>query len=218
MGRPKTPNPGAICGIPKKQGEVGQPCELRAGFGTKHVGFGPCRKHGGTQKLVTAKYEAELARWEARKFLNTYGANSPITVDPLTAVRQELHRAAGIVAWLEEQVAGLDENEVTHLIVTNADKAEEDGRKLEVIDERANELIKLLQQERKMLVEICKVCLSYGIAQQELDLAKQQAIEFNQILRDILVGVGVDIKKPEVVAVVKQRLAIAAASRVNAAA
>lgn len=217
---PREPRSGVkeLCGdLGHKAKSTGQPCKNVQGMRTKHLGVGPCWKHGGNQPSAQKRWATELAQKEAVKFLNTYGANSPRAIDPLTALREELHRAAGIVAWLEEQVSQLGENEVTHLIVTNADRAEEDGRKLEVIDERANELIKLLQQERKLLVDVCKVCLGFGIAQQEIEIAKAQATVFNQTLRAILIGLGLDINKPEVVAVVKKHLAAAASGVVAAA-
>lgn len=165
--------------------------------------------------MVSAKWEAESRNWEATRAMATYG--TPRQIDPLTGLKEELWRTAGIVQWLETQIGELSENEITHLVVTNADRAEEDGRKLEVIDERANELVNLFQKERKHYLEVCKTCISVGLAQMEIEMAQQQAAIFNGTLRGTLVELGVDIRDPRVLAVVRKHLS-AAAVAISAAA
>lgn len=203
---PRKPSTNDLCGdLGHKAKSTGQPCKNVQGMRTQHLGVGPCWKHGGNQPSGQAKWKKQLAERAALKLLTTYGANSPKVIDPLTALKEELYRAAGVVAWLESQVEGLGEQEVTHMTVV----FEADGKPA-VHGEHTNEMIKLLQQERKILLDVVKVCLSFGIAQQEIAIAKEQAAVFNATLRAILIETGVDVTKPEVIAVVRKHISAAA--------
>lgn len=203
MPRPPTPNPEAVCGV-KKRGKE-EWCTLRAGQGTSHLGFGPCSFHRGNSTVMKAKYDPQAEAWKVNRAAATYGI--PREVDPFTALEEELYRTAGIVQWLQEAIGAIEERDVTHLIVTNAER---DGEsKLEVIDERANELIKLYQVERKHFRDIAKTCIDVGIDVRKMEIAELQAQLFNTALRAILTDLGV-IDHPEVLTIVRKHLSVAA--------
>lgn len=90
--------PDWYCGAPKRQGEG--TCEKRAGWGTKHVGIGRCKNHGGStpshvKNAVEVQARAELAR------LNV----APVT-DPLTALGQI---AGEVLAWKDAMAEKVNE-------------------------------------------------------------------------------------------------------------
>ena len=53
------------CGAKRKQGD-GTPCQKEAGWGTDHLGFGPCRVHGGSTASHRKAASQEMARAMAR--------------------------------------------------------------------------------------------------------------------------------------------------------
>lgn len=54
------------CGAKSKR--TGQPCKLRAGFGTDHVGTGRCKYHGGASQAKHGLY-SKVARGRVREVL-----------------------------------------------------------------------------------------------------------------------------------------------------
>lgn len=76
------------CGAKKRQGEG--TCQRPAGWGTDHLGFGPCRTHGGNTK----NHRTAALRGQAERVLADLHA--PPVDNPLT----ELARITGqVVAW-----------------------------------------------------------------------------------------------------------------------
>ena len=76
------------CGAKKRQGEG--TCQRPAGWGTDHLGFGPCRTHGGNTK----NHRTAALREQAERVLADL--NAPPVDNPLT----ELARITGqVVAW-----------------------------------------------------------------------------------------------------------------------
>src|SRR5258708_26285902 len=72
-------------------------CELPAGWGTDHKGYGRCRKHLGNAPTVAKAAERQRTEAEARKLLAGIGEHEPVTdrVD-------QLQRLAGrAVRWLD---------------------------------------------------------------------------------------------------------------------
>jgi hypothetical protein len=92
-------NGGLKCGAKTR---AGTPCQHAAGQGTQHVGWGRCKLHGGN--TPTGIKAAATAR--AENAVATYGL--PVEVDALTALRQEVWRTAGHVAWLEAEIRELE--------------------------------------------------------------------------------------------------------------
>jgi hypothetical protein len=94
-----------VCG---PRNRSGGPCQRPAGWGTDHVGYGRCRLHGGT----TPNHVRAAQRQQAAETVASLGLRRD--VDPNTAWLEEVHRAAGHVAWLGEVVGGLERNGVVH--------------------------------------------------------------------------------------------------------
>lgn len=193
------------CAVVKRNGE---PCQLAAGFGTQHVGIGPCRYHGGNTPQSNAKYRRDLEGQRAVTAVKTYGL--PVDIDPHAALEDELRRTYGAVLWLEGVIGDLDEEQVTHLIAVNDP---EPGRKLIVIDERPNVYIELYQRERKHYVAVAQACINAGIDQRKMEMIEEAAAQIAGTIRGVLLELGTQIT-PEVAAIVRKHLLAASAAPV----
>jgi hypothetical protein len=92
------------CGANTKRGAV---CNKPAGWGTPYQ-HGRCKLHGG----ASPTHVKAAQRREAERAVELFGL--PREVDPHVALLEEVHRAAGHVAWLSDVVGGLDKNQVVH--------------------------------------------------------------------------------------------------------
>lgn len=126
-----------------------------------------------------------MAEHAARAATVTMGL--PIDVDPHVALLQEVHRAAGVVAWLAAEVARIDPDHVgfgvTKETVTEGDGGGEGetagtpGRKTE----RAaapHVLVKMWGDERDRLVRAAKAAIDAGVSERlvRLEEAKGEII------------------------------------------
>lgn len=87
----------------------GQPCKLPAGWGTDHIGAGPCRKHLGSTRNHqehARRVLAERAEASALAELHRLGVE-PMT-NPLAALAELAAEARQWEAILRRQVAGLE--------------------------------------------------------------------------------------------------------------
>ena len=82
-------------------------CQLPAGWGTDHVGYGKCRKHLGNAPTVAAAAERDRAEDEARKILAGITDFEPVG-DPVEALRELAGRASKWTEVLGAIVADLE--------------------------------------------------------------------------------------------------------------
>jgi hypothetical protein len=167
-----------ICGAKRKAKYADDPanpgvCTLTAGWGTDHVGFGHCKWHFGSStngKIAAAREElaVELINRELR-ILDTYGED--IDIDPHQALAAEVRRTSGHVAWLQQKIKDMEEDELFQLTP---------GGKV------ASALLKTYQEERDRLVSVCKAAITAGVAERQITLAEEQGKLLAMVIRDIL--------------------------------
>lgn len=145
------------------------------------VGGTVCSMHGG-------KAPAVAANAAARTLLQTYGL--PHEVDPLDALMGELHRTAGHVAWLSQQVSQL-----TTVIATGA-----------FGNQSTDALVRLYQSERMHLARVAADCLKAGVEERRVRLAEEQGRLVADVIRRIVEGLGLDPSAPEVRDIVRREL------------
>lgn len=87
------PHTGPKCGARKRQGEPGSLCNMAAGWGTNHQGYGTCRLHGGNTRGSRTHALKQQASDELAKLARLDVA--PID-NPLTALSE---LAGQVVAW-----------------------------------------------------------------------------------------------------------------------
>lgn len=192
--------PEDICGSQTRQGEPGELCQLRAGWGTDHVGIGRCKLHGGN----TPDHRKQANGIKAAAAVVTFGL--PREIDPQTALLEEVHRTAGHVAYLGQVVRDLEQSDLKQL---------DAGERFE----KPAVWVEMYERERTHLVKVAATCISAGIAERQVRLAEDQGRQLANVLRDVLAdvfgllgeaGVSVEvlvrIQREAVPGVVRQRL------------
>jgi hypothetical protein len=93
-----------LCGARKKTAEG--TCRRPAGWGTDHVGYGPCKLHGGCTPTVSRGAERERIDQEARRALEGFTDFAPV-LDPVERLQLLAGRAEAWMTALEVKVAEL---------------------------------------------------------------------------------------------------------------
>lgn len=92
----------SLCGAKRRQGEDGATCRRPAGWGTTHVGRGPCKLHGGATWSHTVVAQREESREVA---VAAVASVRDIEYDPDRAPEDMLRRTAAV---LERRIDALD--------------------------------------------------------------------------------------------------------------
>lgn len=149
------------------------------------AGFDKCRFHLG-RRVEDAKIIQQ-----AKANMVTYG--SPREIGEHEALREEVWRTAGHVAWLEDQINTLDPNAliwgVSSEVVKDgtSDQGQAVGYTQVTKTAEITALLKLYHVERKHYVEVCATAIRCGIAEREVKLAEQQGELIAQVIRSLIV-------------------------------
>jgi hypothetical protein len=181
-------------GTNTKRGAV---CNKSAGWGTPY-GHGRCRLHGG----ATPSHLRAAQRREAESTVASLGL--PREVEPHQALLEEVHRAAGHVAWLAEVVGRLEKNQVVQGITRTLQAA--DGTRTVEARATINVWVKLYEEWHDRLVRVAKLAIDAGVEERQVGLAEQQAQQLASIIRAVLTDLGHDLGDERVRKVVRVRL------------
>lgn len=144
-------------------------------------GAAVCYKHGGNAPQVRAKAAQRTAVEKAKVMAATYGL--PIEITPERAILEEVHRTAGHVAWLAQQIHAMTEGE----LVWGITRVKEGGDDRGVTEEAVpHAYLKLYQTERAHLAKVCADAIRVGIEARQVKLAEQQGAMVAQAIRAIL--------------------------------
>ncbi len=152
-------------------------CRQPEGWGVIGVGTGRCKRHGGATKTHRKTAEKKAAE----KAVETYGL--PREIAPHDALLEEIHRTAGHVSWLELRVRIIEEAEL------------KDNRFM----------LSMYDQERRHLIDVCRVAIGAGIAERQVRIAEQTGALIAQVITGLLEDLGV-ADRPDVPALVRKRL------------
>jgi hypothetical protein len=114
----------------------------------------------------------------------------PIAIGPGEALLQEVHRTAGMVAWLEvkvEEIAGRDATMLIYGQVSEKTVTSDEHGMVTTVEERAalHGWLKLLQAERRHLREVCRDALGAGIEERRVQLAETHATAIVTVLKGV---------------------------------
>lgn len=139
-----------------------------------------CRFHGGRAPQVAAKAAQRVAGQQAAEAARSFGL--PREIDPIQAILEELHRTAGVVAWLGQIVGDLDRERITNGVskietFTDHAAAPIPGRPGRVVTVTAetNAWVQLWQAERKHLAQVAVAAQKMGIDTAQAELAQTAA-------------------------------------------
>lgn len=159
---------GRECGAKKPDGKR---CEYPAGYGTDHLGYGPCKRHFGATRGPTRGAYREMAR----------AMGDPVHVEPADAITAVIATTAGHVAWLERKVSEFKFPERT--------KLDPDGVETEqFMTPNQASWWKIYQEERDRLVRYGEVAIRAGLAERVVRLAEAQGELMAQAIDRILAG------------------------------
>lgn len=178
------------CGAKTRSGKN---CGLPAGHGTDHVGYGSCKLHGG----CTPNHEKAAKKQQARDAVEKYALSR--VIDPHEALVEELHRTAGWVAFLNEQVQGLSDVSDMRTLKGGGNGA--------LPEETPHIWIQMLARERDRLVDVAKTCIAVGIEERRVRMAEEQGQLMAQVVRGILADLDVPLT-PEVQKVVRKNFTV----------
>lgn len=170
-----------LCGAKRRPANGGGPCRLAAGYGTNHVGIGPCKFHMGCTPAVVASAMKE----KARRAVETFGLSR--TIDPRDALLEEVWRTAGAVDWIQRKIAELDADQLVWGVTeekTGVNGEHQIYQRTESAE--LNIWVQLYQKERRHLVEVSKAAISAGIEERRVRIAEQQGQILGDAIRAIL--------------------------------
>lgn len=144
-------------------------------------GLPVCETHGGNSPRAREAAKQRLETEKARKLVATYGL--PVEISPQDAILAEVHRTAGHVAWLEQQVHALTEGELVWGITRVKEGGDDRGTTEEAVP---HALLKLYNEERDRLVRVCAAALKAGVEERRVKLAEQQGALVADVIRSIL--------------------------------
>ena len=148
------PSNGRQCGSRKNAGT--DVCTLPAGWGTDHLGYGPCKHHMGA--TPTGRKSAAIERGE--ELMVFYG--KPVDINPIDALLDEVRTTAGHKAWLAAEIARVKEDLVSKEGKPNGLSPELEG------------IMRLYAWERDHLVKTAKACLDAGVNERLVQIAQAQ--------------------------------------------
>jgi hypothetical protein len=166
-------------------------CSHEAGWGTDHLGVGRCKLHGG----CVPHHRKQAMKLFAKLGVKEFGL--PVNVDPHTALLEELHRTAGIVAFYEARIRELEEGQLHGPV---------GGGALSIPREEPHVWIRLHQEERSHLVNVAAVCIKSGIEERRIKIAEQQGQLLAGVIRGVLEQLKVDTASAQVRAVIREHL------------
>lgn len=173
-----------LCGAKKRQGEG--TCGRPAGWGTNHLGVGPCKLHGGNTRAHNRAAAPAVAR--------QLGAE--VDMEPIDALLWCVRLAAGEVRVFTELVAELAESDWKGAPLSTVDRPLKDEGGAESASQRAVEVregsaelhiwIKARQAAMDRLAKFTKMALDAGVAERQIELAERWAEGLAALLGGVL--------------------------------
>lgn len=193
-----------VCGA-HKRGPGGGICQMDAGRGTSHKGWGHCSLHGGS----TPNGTIHAAKLEAAFMVAEYAEFEP-DVEPHDVLLRMVRLAAGLVAFYARKHRELIKAEgeealaVQHREEIVGSGKDADGYTVKTSTQTALHLWgRLLEQAIDRAAKIAKLALDAGVEERRVRLAEQWGDELADLLRRVIADLGLDeqqlARAPEIV-------------------
>jgi hypothetical protein len=147
----------------------------------------------------------------------------PRKVDPHLALLEEVHRCAGHVAWLAQEVRSLTEAQVVWGVSRRTTEAPqplgdqggdaESKLTLSTVKTEARAEVsvwlKLYMEERKQLVEVSCAAIACGVVELQVRVSERQAQLIRNVIAGVLGDLGVDLDEDGVRSALRRHLTLA---------
>lgn len=163
----------------------GHKCKQPAGFGTDHVGYGPCKSHGGT----TSSHKIKAARDMALH--NALVMGVPFDdIDPMDAILTCIKISAGEVVYCSQRIEELDEDEA--VVTGEKNKSHSGGldgdweEVEETNDAQLNIWIRARHNAMERVVKFSKAAIDAGISERQVKVAESTGQAIGQLLHNVM--------------------------------
>ena len=112
------------------------------------------------------------------------------TADPAETLLAEVRRSAGICKWLQARVAELDPD-LTWILASRVEGKQAQGS-VNFSEHRAmaHPLVQLYRDERRHLVDTCRITLAAGVAERQIQIAEQLGGAVADVMAAVLDEIG----------------------------
>lgn len=170
----------AKCNVKKKDGRK---CKQPAGFGTDHVGYGPCKLHLGTTKAHRVRAALMEASHEARVM------GFPIDIDPMEGLLVVIRISAGEIAYMTDRISELTPKKAIIKKKKTISRAGDLDSYEEV--EESNEAglniwISARHQAMERFAKFCKMAIDAGVAERQVKVAEGMGQMMGHLLSAVL--------------------------------
>lgn len=169
-------------------------CRHGAGWGTDHVGFGSCRKHGGSTPNGAKSAHKEREQKILGPILEHYQARIGDHPDPFEGMLEVVRFGWAWLRMLEARVAELTDAEGGLFAPDHAG------------DHRPHVLAQMVIDARREHRRNCEAAIRAGIAERMVALAEDQAEAMAALVRGVLEELGHQLEDPTVAGVVRRHL------------
>lgn len=166
----------------------------------------PVAKAAAKRRIEEQKLAEKVAK------VAVYG--TPIDVDPHQALLDEVHRAAGVVAWLALQVSDLGTDEVTW---GKTEEIEREGGGENVAAHEVkhgaqiNVWIDLFGKERDRLAKVSKMAIDAGVSERLVRLEESKGEMIAHLIKELIEDAEAALSPVQ-----QDRLRVAAADKLRA--
>lgn len=151
-------------------------CQLDAGRGTGHFGYGACSLHGGNTPTLETNGARKAGGEIIMKMAKGYGM--PVKIDPHQALLDEVARCAGHVAFLKDRIDFFELELGTQVLVPAMEQ-----------------LIEMYRQERLMLTKAAKMAIDAGIAEQRVAMERAKGMLLVDVLKEVFGGLQLTVEQ-----------------------
>lgn len=194
--------PEGKCNAARSNGEL---CQMPAGFGTEHEGFGECKHHGGNTKranIAAAEVEAQVG-------LRRHFGREMSAIDPIDALIQELARANAAVSFYDDAIV----RRATSLQIAGELDPEDE---IDPIDPRTMVLLKYYGDERDRLIRISKASLDLGLRGRQQALQEKLGFLVVNTIKATLEAIGLSPAQIEAAGpVIREQLLLASRQSID---
>ena len=166
-------------------------------------GLNVCKWHGGGTAAAQDKAARSLELSSAAAVAHRFGL--PIETSPQQALLDEVHRAAGMVAYYGERVAEIELNDPAKLVFGTTQIVDKDGfedGRAETREAKPNIWLTLWNEERDRLAKVSLAAIKAGIEERRVHLAEVQGLAIAGAIRRVLDRLGLTTQQQALVGVV----------------
>lgn len=181
---------------------TGEVFEERQCKRTAKPGLDVCYHHGGSAPKLQEVSDRTQALTAMQRFVQPYQGD----LDPITAFEMEFRRTYGRIMWLEDQIAGLEDEKdlIWGLAKEEEVNATEFAGTNRTYEARIHQYEEMLRWERKHFLDLEKTYIRANLDERKLGLMRQYLEGTYASVVRLVTALGHDTSDPEVRAKIRR--------------